>query len=98
MKKLIACHVALALGACAYPTSSIEQGAAQGRLRFADAPVGAQILVDGRGYGARTGADPVFVEVDQGKHVVEETSGGQVLFHAEYDVGAGATVEVRSPR
>lgn len=96
MRKLIVCLVSLASAGCAYPTSSIEQGAARGHLRFPDVPTSAQVIVDGRSYGAPKNPDAMIVDVEAGKHVVDVVSGAQTLVHAEYEVDAGSTVEVKS--
>jgi hypothetical protein len=95
-KTMSICAALLALAGCAYPTSTVEQGAERGHLRFTDAPVGAQVRVDGQARGARTGADVLVVDVEPGKHLIEETSDGRILVHADFEVGAGSTVEVRS--
>jgi hypothetical protein len=98
MKYLIISMIVLALAGCAgpYVATSVEQGTAQGTLRFADVPIGALILVDGKQRASRLGEEPVVVEVEPGKHLVEETNNRQIQFHSEYYVGAGSTVEVRS--
>ena len=96
MKYLTLCIAALALCGCAYPTSSIEQGSEPGHLRFSDSPIGAQISVDGQSRGVRADAQPLVLDVAPGKHSVEEVANGQVLFHRDYDVGAGSTLEIRT--
>ena len=98
MKRVFLFAAAISLSGCAYPTSSVEQGAVQSRLIFSAAPVGTSISVDGRERGLQTRAKPLVVDVDPGKHMVEESISGQVVFRAEYYVGAGSTVEVRSPK
>lgn len=96
MKSPLLCIAALVLSGCAYPTSSIEQGSEQGHLSFSDIPVGAQISIDGRLIATRTDSRALVFNVPSGKHVVEEISSGQILFHREYDVGAGSTLDVRT--
>jgi hypothetical protein len=96
MKALTIGIVALALCSCTYPTSSIDQGSEPGHLRFSDSPIGAQVSIDGQFRGARTDAAPLMFDVPPGKHTIEEVANGQVLFHREYDVGAGSTLEIRT--
>jgi hypothetical protein len=94
MRAFILAALALILAGCTYPTSSIEQGAEAGHLKFADGPIGTSLLIDGRERGVRSDGKPVILDVAPGKHVVQEVVGGRVLLHREYDVGAGSTVEV----
>jgi hypothetical protein len=96
MKLLVLCMAAMALCGCAYPTSSVVQGAEAGHLRFADSPIGAQITIDGRAVGARTDDRPVVYDVPPGRHVIQAGSGGNLLFQREYDVGAGSTLDIRT--
>jgi len=81
------------LTGCAYPTSSISQGAEAGHLRFS-APVGATIRIDGQARGAIAADHPVIVDVTPGKHRVEEIMGDRPLFDRNYEIGAGSTVEI----
>jgi hypothetical protein len=96
MKRLLlSAAAALTLCGCEYPASSIQQGTEAGHLKFADAPIGASVVVDGQQRGVRSdAAHPVMLDVAPGKHVVEEVYGGRVLFHREYFVGAGTTLEI----
>jgi hypothetical protein len=94
MKVLIAPIAALLLAGCAYPVSSIGQGADPGHLRFAG-PAGLSIRVDGQDRGALQDAKPIVVDVAPGRHTVEEVSAGRVVLHREYEVGAGSTIDVR---
>lgn len=84
----------LTLGGCAYPTSSIEQGAAQSNLRLINAPIGAQVLVDGRKVGERTKTRADDFPVSAGHHLVEIMVGESVNSKREYFVGAGSIVEI----
>ena len=96
MKCSIVCIATLALCGCTYPASSINQGSEPGHLRFSDSPIGAQILIDGQERAMRTNAQPPTLDVSPGKHSIEEIANGQVLFHRDYEVGAGSTLEVRT--
>lgn len=98
MKYLMFAMVTLALAGCAYPTSSIEQGADRGQLSFVDLPVGAAISVDGQQRGVQSSTSAIVVSVEAGKHAVEEAIDGHVSYHADYYVGAGSVVEVRSTK
>ena len=95
MKMVFIITATLLVGACAYPTSSIEQGTEAGHLHFVGAAPGASILVDGQNRGVIGASGSSTVDVQPGRHEVGEASGGgAVIFHREYDVGAGATVEI----
>jgi len=85
---------ALTLAGCAYPASSISQGAEAGHLRFVG-PAGLAVRVDGQDRGALPGAQPLVIDVNPGRHLVEEVSSGKVVLHREYEVGAGSTVEIK---
>ena len=95
MKVLALAVAAVALSGCAYPTSSISQGAETSHFRLAG-PLGAMISVDGRPRGSVEDVKkPLIVDVDAARHVVEVTVGGRVTLHREYEIGAGSTVEIR---
>ncbi len=94
MRSLVLGASALILAGCAYPTSSIEQGTEAGHLKFTDGPIGASIVIDGHERGVRSNSKPITLDVAPGKHVVQELVDGRVLFHREYDVGAGSTLEI----
>ena len=98
MKRLTIVLAVACLGGCAYPSSSVNQGTPEGHLVFRDSRVGESIQVDGRPRGARSGAEALVVDVDPGRHLVEEIDNGTIVFHAEYYVGAGSSIEVRSPK
>lgn len=94
MKALVIVVAVCGLGGCAYPTSSISQGAELGHLIFTG-PVGAGVRVDGRDRGVISASGPMLVAVDPAKHLVEEIADGRVILHRDYDIGAGSTVEIR---
>ncbi len=91
MKTLATLFAAGLLVGCAYPQSSIEQGAPTGHLRFVGPP-GGVIRIDGADHGA-IGDHPVVVDVAPGRHVVSEIIGGKTI-DRDYEVGAGSTVEI----
>ena len=95
MKIIAVAVAACTLAGCAYPSSSISQGSDLGHLSFVR-PVGAGVRIDGQDRGVIAAPQPMIIDVTAGRHVVEETSGGQVVFYREYEVGAGSTVEIRS--
>jgi len=96
MKTFLIAGMALALAGCAYPTSSIQQGQALGHVRMVDAPVGTQLVVDGRVRGTRSAEKADVFDVEPGRHVIEQTLGGRVLLRKEYLIGAGSVIEIRS--
>jgi hypothetical protein len=93
MKRLICASAALLLSGCSYPTSAIEQGQEAGHFKFVGTP-GTVVRVDGQDRGAIGAAGWLVVDIEPGKHVAEEDVGGQAVLHREYEVGAGAKVQV----
>ncbi|HTK35552.1 MAG TPA: hypothetical protein VL358_09735 [Caulobacteraceae bacterium] len=85
---------ALSLAGCAYPVSSIGQGAEAGHLRFVG-PAGLAVRVDGQDRGALADTRSLIVDVSPGRHLVEEISSGRVVLHREYEIGTGSTVEIK---
>ena len=99
MKSIIlasALATAMALSACAYPTSSIEQGTPSGHLRFIGGEAGGQLSLDGRVIGVRTAAKADVFDIPPGRHTVEAIKNGAVVLHKDYLVGAGSTIEIRA--
>ena len=94
MKKAFLALIALSLSGCAYPNSAIEQGLQTGHLRFTSAPAGALISIDGQDRSAVSAKGPTLIDVPPGKHNVVETVDGRVVLHRDYEVGAGATIEL----
>ena len=96
MKKPVAlAAIGMALTACAYPHSSIEQGRAPGRFVVVDAPAGASILIDGRVVGTRSAEKSDSFLAEPGTHQVEERFQGRVLLRRPYSIDPGATIEVK---
>jgi hypothetical protein len=85
--------LAASLAGCAYPASSIGQGAEAGHLRFTGQP-GAEIRVDGQARGVIVADRPTVVDVQPGKHRVEELMGGRSLLDRNYEIGAGSSLDI----
>jgi hypothetical protein len=91
--------IALAFAACgiegcAYPTSSIDQGAEQGHLRFIGSGE-VNIAIDGTDRGLIMLSPPTIIDVAPGKHAISASHGSQVLFKRDYEVGSGSTIDIR---
>lgn len=90
----------LAVSACAsYPTSSVNQGAADAGIWVSRAPAGALVLVAGQVVGpAIDYADNKHViSLEPGRHEVEiVNSDGQVISRQVVVLSAGAKYEVRA--
>jgi hypothetical protein len=85
---------ACALEGCAYPSSSINQGAEQGHLRFVGSGE-VNIAIDGKDRGPIMLSPPTVIDVSPGKHLVSASRGSQMLFKREYEVGASSTIDIR---
>jgi hypothetical protein len=90
---LTAALLACGLAGCAYPASSINQGTEAGHLKFAGPP-GATIRIDGVVRGAVAKDQPVTVDVQPGRHRIEEIVGDRSILDRNYEVGAGSTLDI----
>lgn len=101
MKRLSVLALAALLAGCAYPVSTIQQGAEQSALFVPNAPVGAMVEVDGRILGPAIAADgkkAAILPVSAGKHRVVVKGANGSLFDKEIYVGAGSKVAVELAR
>ena len=91
--KTIACALFLTilLGACAYPSTTIRQGAAT-ELYVPHAPADAVLLVDGKSAGPAAYYDGKkrSYPVEPGTHIVLITGSGGTLLQKSIYVGAGS--------
>jgi hypothetical protein len=97
MRKAFSLLFAAGLTACAYPNSTIEQGAENGLFTFPAAPGDAHVILDGQDagpVGAFQGANALAVK--PGTHRVILSRGGDTLLDKKYYVGAGAKVVVQN--
>ncbi len=78
---------------CAYPASSISQGAEDGHLRF-QGPAGARIRIDSQDRGVIADGRATVIDVSPGRHRVEESAGGHKIVDQPYEVGAGSTLDI----
>ncbi len=85
--------MAFGLAGCVYPTSSVSQGAEAGHLRFA-APIGAVVRIDGQARGVIAADRPTVIDVQPGKHRVEESIGDRPILDRNYEIGAGSTLDI----
>jgi hypothetical protein len=92
-KVTIAALLTAGLAGCAYPTSTITQGADTGRLKFTGPP-GAGIRIDGRDRGIVSKDSPLIVDVPAGRHRIEEIIEGRSILDRNYEVGAGSTLDI----
>lgn len=86
------------VGCASYPTSSVNQGAADAGIWISGAPVGAQVRVSGAVMGpANTFADAGHaVRLEPGRHEVEILSAnGEIISRQVVMLSAGAKYEVR---
>ena len=97
MKKAILILPLFGLVACAYPTSTVEQRTPSAHIRLSKAPLGATVSVDGSVVGYRSEDKVDIVDVAPGRHLVQVSSGGQVLSAKEYFFGPGSTVDLEAP-
>lgn len=86
------------VGCASYPTSSVNQGAADASIWISGAPIGAQVRVAGAVLGpASTFADAGHAaKLEPGRHEVEIVSvSGEVISRQVVMLAAGAKYEVR---
>lgn len=100
MRILAPIALALALAGCAYPVSTVEQGAAASGLYVRFAPAGATLEVDGAPAGQVVVFDgkKAVYPVAPGKHRVVVRGAGGVVFDKDIYVGAGSKVAVEISR
>jgi hypothetical protein len=101
MKRLLLAAIATLVAGCAYPVSTVQQGAEQSALFVPNAPAGAVVEVDGMSLGAAIAADgkkPAILPVTAGKHRVVVRGVGGPLFDKDIYVGAGSKVAVELAR
>jgi hypothetical protein len=81
MKKLIVLFLALALSACALPTTKVNAGTARPTLTVLGAPANAVLFIDGLQIGVASNYNgaPNTLLIEEGVHRVELRQGGNVL-------------------
>lgn len=102
MKTLrLACALALmaALGACAYPVSTTDQGAAASGLYFPGAPAGARVLVDGADAGETSLYDgrKLVLTLPAGQHRIVVQQGSTRLYDKPVYLGTGSRIAIKVP-
>jgi len=93
--KIITLLLAVAVSACAYPVTTVEQGSGDASIYFVGAPEGAIAYVDGLSVGVASdynGSDQV-LGVIPGRHHIQVMQSGETLVDQEIYVGA----ETRTP-
>lgn len=93
----VALAATLLLGACAYPDTNVQQGAASSGLYFTAAAAGTRVFIDGSDAGDATlynGKQAVLV-VPPGPHQVTLKVGQTVLYDKPVFVGAGSQIEIK---
>lgn len=95
--RTIACALIFLVASCAYPITTVDQGAESASLYFTGAPPNARVLVDGADAGEAAlfdGRRHVLV-VSPGRHVVRVMLGDTELYANDIYAGAGVRQEVR---
>ena len=81
MKNILALFLALALTACALPTTRVNAGTARPTLTVVGAPANAMLFIDGLqiGIAANYNGAPNNLLIEEGVHRLELRDGGNVL-------------------
>jgi hypothetical protein len=89
----------LLLSGCAYPMSSVMQGADGGSLFFPRAVAGVRVFVDGTDMGEATTYDGQLnvLGVAVGPHRVALRQGGTILYDRQVYVGAASRLAIEVP-
>jgi hypothetical protein len=97
VKVIISAALALALGACALPQTTVRTGAAQPGLIVEGAPADAILYVDGLSMGAAGQFDgkPRVLAVLEGVHTLEIQQGSAVIFHDKALFSSGETHPIK---
>lgn len=97
VKRALAGVCGFFLAACAYPTTTVEQGSSPAALFFSGAPSGVRVLVDGVDAGDATAFDGrrQLLTVAPGRHSIRVVSSSGDLYSNDVYVGAGARLEIR---
>lgn len=97
MNRLAPFLILATLCGCAYPTSSIVQGADSSGIFVVSAPLAAHLFVDGRDVGEAASFDgkKSFFAVDPGQHRVAVQGSGGSLYDRTVYVGVGSRVSIK---
>ena len=91
MKKIIVLILALALTACALPTTKVNAGTARPTLTVLGAPANAVLFIDGLqiGTAANYNGKPNNLLIEEGVHRVELRQGASVLMAQQIFASGG---------
>lgn len=87
----------LAVSACTYPTSSVNQGTDSGHIAFQGALPGTTLLLDGHSVGDATTYDGIkhVLDVPPGSHHVSAQYGERTVYDRDIYVGAGSNLTIK---
>lgn len=96
MKKIIVLFLALALTACALPTTQVNAGTARPTLTVLGAPAGAVLFIDGLQIGAAANYNgkPNTLLIEEGVHRVELRQGATVLMARQILASGGENTKL----
>lgn len=94
--KLFGIALAVMLSACAYPTSSVEQGGKETALYFSHAPLEAHVFIDGMDAGLAAPFDgkEAVLAVASGRHLVKVRVGSSVVYEQDIYLGDGVVLKI----
>jgi hypothetical protein len=96
MKNIIALFLALAVSACALPTTQVNAGTARPTLTVLGAPANAVLFIDGLqiGIAANYNGSPNNLLIEEGVHRVELRQGGNVLLAQKIFASGGENTKL----